>query len=145
MKKITAIILCLTMVFASFSVAFADEAQIVVTKSADDVKMGDMFTITISVSGLEPIKAGALAFNLDTDVFEVVSGQWMVDNPLIQDFNTERMLGVFNYATARDINGDIFSLTLRAKADATDAGSMDIVIEPQLKTLRTPRSHLKQG
>lgn len=133
MKKITVIILCLTMVLASFSVAFADEAQIVVTKSADDVKMGDMFTITVSVSGLEPIKAGALAFDLDTDVFEVVSGQWLVDNPLIQDFNTERMHGVFNYATARDINGDIFSLTLRAKEDAADAGSMDIVIEPQLQ------------
>lgn len=108
MKKITVIVLCLAMVFASFSVAFADEAQIVVTKSADDVQMGDTFTITVSVSGLEPIKAGALAFSLDTDVFEIVSGQWLVSSPLIQDFNTERMQGVFNYATARDINGDLF-------------------------------------
>ena len=144
MKKITVIVLCLAMVFASFSVAFADEAQIVVTKSADDVQMGDTFTITVSVSGLEPIKAGALAFSLDTDVFEIVSGQWLVSSPLIQDFNTERMQGVFNYATARDINGDLFSLTLKAKTNATAAGSMDIV-NRSCKTRRTSTSHLIQA
>ena len=136
MKKITVIVLCLAMVFASFSVAFADEAQIVVTKSADDVQMGDTFTITVSVSGLEPIKAGALAFSLDTDVFEIVSGQWLVSSPLIQDFNTERMQGVFNYATARDINGDLFSLTLKAKTNATAAGCL-------LYTSPSPRDRQK--
>ena len=135
MKKITAIVLCLAMALASASVAFADEAGMALTKSSDEVKMGETIDITVSASGVEPIKSGGLAFSFDQDVFEVVSGKWLVDSPILQDFDEENLRAAFAYGPddAHNINGDIFLLTLRAKTDTTTAGASTITIEPTLK------------
>ena len=132
MKKVLAFLLCVALAVTSFVTAFAAEPKIVCTASEGDVKMGDTFTVTISLSDYEPIKAAGILFVVDQSVLEVISGEWLVSNPALSDFNPTYLTATFAYSSAQDINGDIFRLTLKAKSDLSWVGETDIQIQPQL-------------
>lgn len=133
MKKLLAFFLSAALAVTSFFTAFAAEPKIVCAASGTDVKMGDTFTVTISLSDYEPIKAAGILFAFEGSMLEVVSGEWLVADPLIKDFNPNFLTAAFAYSSAQDINGDIFRLTLRVKADAPSAGDTAITIAPQLR------------
>ena len=136
MKKILAVVLGLMLAITSLVPVFAigsDSPDIDYRISDTEIKLGETVTITISVSGYEPIRSGALAFEFNQDVLEVVEGKWLVKNTLLAPFDQETLKAAFACANAQDISGDIFSITLRAKSDALSAGDMDIQIEPQLR------------
>ena len=137
MKKALALLLSLALTVTSFMAAFvvkAAEPKITSTVSATDIKMGDTFTITVSVSDYEPVKSGALSIEFDQSVLEIVSGEWLIGAE-IESFDPERLNAVFMFFPndPHDINGDIFRYTLRALSDATSAGDFDITITPQFR------------
>ncbi len=134
MKKALALLLCVALAVTSLVTAFAAEPTFECTVSDTDVEMGDTFTVTVSISGYEPIRGGALRFFLNEDVFEVISGEWLIQNTTLAQFDPNFLTATFaslNFQ-AQDINGDIFLLTLQAKEDMSSVGSMDIRVEPQL-------------
>lgn len=132
MKRLLAILLGVVLAVSMLTVtALAAEPDITCRVSKTDVKLGETVTVTVSISGYEPIKSAGIALDYDQDVFEVVSGRWLVSNPLISDFDTEKLNAVFAYSKAQDINGDIFEFTL--KAIAVPTGELDIQVTPQLR------------
>lgn len=136
MKKILAVILCLMLAITSLVPVFAsgsDIPDIDYRISDTEIKLGETVTITISISGYEPIRSGALSIQFNQDVLEVVDGEWLVKNALLANFDKEKLKAAFACNNAQDISGDIFSLTLRAKSDALSAGDMNIQFEPQLR------------
>lgn len=136
MKKILAVILCLMLAITSLVPVFAsgsDIPDIDYRISDTEIKLGETVTITISISGYEPIRSGALSIQFNQDVLEVVDGEWLVKNALLANFDKEKLKAAFACNNAQDIRGDIFSLTLRAKSDALSAGDMNIQFEPQLR------------
>ena len=74
MKKVLALLLCVALAATSFVTVFAVEPKIVCTASEGDVEIGDTFTVTISLSDYEPIKAAGILFVVDQSVLEVISG-----------------------------------------------------------------------
>ncbi len=132
MKKVLALLLCVALAATSFVTVFAVEPKIVCTASEGDVEIGDTFTVTISLSDYEPIKAAGILFVVDQSVLEVISGEWLVSNPALSDFNPTYLTATFAYSSAQDINGDIFRLTLKAKSDLSWVGETYIQIQPQL-------------
>lgn len=136
MKKTLTVVLCLMLGIASLAPVFAsgsDIPDIDYRISDTEIKLGETVTITISISGYEPIRSGALSIQFNQDVLEVVDGEWLVKNTLLANFDKEQLKAAFACANAQDISGDIFSLTLRAKSDALSAGDMNIQFEPQLR------------
>ncbi len=133
MKKILAFILSMALVAASFVTVFAAEPKITCTVSDTDVQMGEEFTVTVSISGYEPIRSGGIALDFDQTVLEYVDSEWLIDAG-VKSFDPEKLNGVFMFfpLEAHDINGDIFRFTLRALADAPETGSFDIIASPSL-------------
>lgn len=81
MKKTLTVVLCLMLGIASLAPVFAsgsDIPDIGYRISDTEIKLGETVTITISVSGYEPIRAGALSIQFNQDVLEVVDGGWLV-------------------------------------------------------------------
>lgn len=134
MKKVLALLLCVALAVTSLITAFAASPKFECTVSDKSVKMGDTFTVTVSISNYEPIRGGALLFTVDRDVFTVISGEWLIKNTTMALFDSEQLTATFASSNfqAQDINGDIFCLTLKAKEDLNSAGSVDIFVEPQL-------------
>ena len=133
MKKVMAILLCIAVTLTSFIVVTAQEPEITCTASATDVKMGEEFTVTVSISGYEPIRSGGIALEFDRSVLEYIEGEWLIDEG-VKSFDPEKLNGVFMFfpLEPHDINGDLFQFTLKARKDAPKAGSFDITVTPQL-------------
>ena len=60
MKKVLALLLCVALAVTSLITAFAASPKFECTVSDKSVKMGDTFTVTVSISNYEPIRGGAL-------------------------------------------------------------------------------------
>ena len=133
MKKVLLIFLCAALMFTSFIVVTAAEPTIVCEVSDTEVKMGETFTVTVSIKDYEPIQSGAIQLVFDQTVLEFVEGEWLIDAG-IKSFNSENLNGVFMFfpLEPHDINGNIFQFTLKALEDASKAGGFDITVEPQL-------------
>ncbi len=65
------------------------------------------------------------SFTFDSSVFEIVDGQWKIEDAVIANYNTANKTAVATVAEDTDINGIIFELTLKIKDDAP-AGDYDI-------------------
>ena len=135
MKKILSLLLCVVLCIASQMNVFAAEPTINYEISDSEIKLGETVTITVSINNYQPLKSLFLDINFNTDILEVVADdwEWLIDGGLIQDFDTDKLNAVYGLSSAKDVNGDIFRFTLRAKADALSAGDMDITIKPQLR------------
>jgi len=134
MKKMLAVLLCITLAVSSFVVTMAAEPEIVCTVSNTSVKMGEEFTVTVSISGYAPIASGMLELQFDQSVMEYVGSEWLIGAG-IEDFDPEFMNGVFMFfpLESHDINGDIFRFTLKASSNAPQAGNFDITVIPQFR------------
>ena len=132
MKKILALLLCVALAVTSLVTVSAADPKFECTVSDTDVEMGDTFTVTVSISGYEPIKGGSLLFSLDTEMFNVISGEWLLPYPVYNFDSTNLTATILIGMNAQDINGDIFRLTLQAKEDAGKVGKMDIQVTPNL-------------
>lgn len=79
---------------------------------------GDI-VFTVSVSA-ENVSAVAVTPAYDTEDFELVAGQWLLDG-IVDDFSKETGDGVIALAEAGDISSEVFTFTLRKKTDAAEA------------------------
>lgn len=77
----------------------------------DSVILGQTFDAYVVVSGSNPVKSVAFVPTFDTELFELVSVQWL-KQATIQVTEPEIASA---WSTATDINGDLLKLTFRAK------------------------------
>lgn len=125
-RKYTWMILMLLVVALIVPVSAA--AEVTMTSSQTELEWGDEVTVTVSISALDACKKGGIELSYDTDVFELVSGSWLLSNAFIQDFAVSTNDGVFAYTSATAVSGDIFQFTLKVKEGAA-VGSSKVTVE----------------
>lgn len=146
MKKILAVLLSAMLLATSLVVASASTAKVAsdVTCAASqtEVKMGEEFSITVSISGYEPIQQGGIAVSFNADLFELNTDEtsgchWLISPSgfLGTPMDSRGLTASFAILLGppQDINGDIYKLVFRAKADAKLAGDAEIAVTPTLQ------------
>ncbi|MBQ9545165.1 MAG: bacterial Ig-like domain-containing protein, partial [Clostridia bacterium] len=105
--------------------------QAALTIAADSAQpvQGDEVVFTVSLSGA--IDAGTLSldFDYDTDVFTLINGAWLLSGASSSSFGAD--LASVAYASATDLNGDVFALTLKVK-NAAALGAATVTVTPAI-------------
>ena len=118
MKKIISLLVCLVLVFSlSISVFAAGSAKVNSNSSTNVVKLGDTITVTVSLSDCAPFKSMALTPNYDKNVFEMVSGEWLLTGATLSNFNGTS--AAIAYTPVVEKSGAIFKYVLKVKDNAT--------------------------
>ena len=118
MKKIISLLVCLVLVFSlSISAFAAGSAQVNSNPSANVIKLGDTITVTVSLKDSAPFKSMALTPDYDKNVFEMVSGEWLLTGATLSDFNGTS--AAIAYTPVVEKSGDIFKYVLKVKDNAT--------------------------
>ncbi|MBR5540243.1 MAG: hypothetical protein IKU56_02565 [Clostridia bacterium] len=116
MKKFFALLLSVMLVLTISIPAFAAGTATVACTSANEVKQGETLTVMVTVSDCDPFKSMAVTPSYDKKVFELVSGEWVLTEAMLTNFNGTN--GAIAYSSAVTKNGNIFKLVLKVKADA---------------------------
>ena len=118
MKKITTLLVCLVLALSLSICVFASgTTKVESAVSVDTAKLGDTVTVTVSLSNCEPFKSMALTPVYDANVFEMVSGEWLLTDAQLANFNKTN--AAIAYSTAVVKNGAIFKYVLKIKDAAT--------------------------
>ena len=126
MKKIITFLIGVAMVLSCFIIfASANEDSI-------PVESGEEFELTIRIDEHININSGSIAFDYDENIFELVSGSWLMENVFIVDFDSLNAKGVFANTRATTMSGDIFRVVFRVK-DKAAFESTDLSVTVQLK------------
>ena len=108
MKKIISFIVCILLILTISVPAFAAETANVTCKVSNDVvKRGEKVTVTVSLNNSDPFKSMAITPIYDSDVFEMVSGEWLISGAMLSDFN--KTSAAIAYASEVNKSGDIFA------------------------------------
>ena len=86
-----------------------------VTMEADTVILGQTFDAYIVISDMDPVKSVAFVPVYDTELFELVSVQWLKQATI--QVTTPEIASAWSMAT--NVNGELVKLTFRAKALTT--------------------------
>ena len=127
MKRFLTIIMCMLLCVSMVSPAFAQEsvASTTCSPSSNVVKIGEEVEIVVSLSNCVPIRAMGLQLAYDSELFEVVSAEWTVSGAIIANYDASKGTAALAYTAATDINGDIFTFTLKAK-DTAQLGETEV-------------------
>ena len=110
MKRIFSVLACVVLVFAMATVVMADN-NVTVTATADTVYLGETVDVTVSVANA-PVGTSANVILTVPACFEIQSGEWLLQNPTVQ--NVTGNAGVIAFTGETDMNGDIIKFTLKA-------------------------------
>lgn len=132
MKKVILCFLTLALLVGlSCMVMSATDVGVILTLSETDVGRGDTFTMTVSISGDSKMKSAMVLANFDSEVLELVNGEWLIDGT-IENFSPEDKGGFFAAERELDTQGDIFQFTFKVK-DAAAISSTAISCTVDLK------------
>lgn len=91
-----------------------------ITPSDEIVKAGDEITFALTLN--KPLKSSALAMDFldcwDQNVFEFVSGKWLLTGAILTDVSRDGTAAAIAYTSSVEMSGDVFCLTLKVKSDA---------------------------
>ena len=94
----------------------AQTATVTITPSTSSVYAGSTVTFTVKVTGVSAAKSIGIIPSYDTNVFELVSGQWLVSGSAMSDFSGG--VASIAYASSRAFNENVFKFTLKVKSSA---------------------------
>lgn len=120
MKRFLILFLMIVLVVAAAVPAFAAGTATLVP-STRTVYRGGTVTVTVKVSGLSACRTGGIEVSYGSGL-ELVSGKWLISAPLA-DFSTSSKDGVFALDSAKNISGNIFQMTFKAKSNASFAAN----------------------
>lgn len=120
MRKVCTMILALILVGILCVPVLAAESSSLTFVQTQDQSDEIVFTVSISTGA---VTAVAVTPNYSVNDFALVSGQWLVDG-LVDDFSKETGDGVIALAQAGNVNGQVFSFTLKKKLQTADAMSV---------------------
>ncbi|MBR5314931.1 MAG: hypothetical protein IKU45_05930 [Clostridia bacterium] len=117
MKKLLAVMAVLFVIASMvFNVSAAVSPTVKCFSSKNEIKIGETVTITVVLENCPRIKTLGITPVYDDSAFELVSGEWLLKDGLIADFNKTTGDGAFTYTEDKDCNGEIFKYVLKAKA-----------------------------
>lgn len=131
MKRITAILLCMTLLCALAITASAASAHMSLSSSAGTVYRGDTFTLTVSLSNNQPVSNGGIVLSYDSSAFELVGGSCSVSDATLAEVSAANGGGVFLLQTDAVVSGTIFTINMKVKSNAA-FGSYTISGTPSL-------------
>ena len=87
----------------------------------DYVVIGDEIVFTLVIENCDPIKSLSVVPVFDSDVFEIVSAEWLLADAMIQNIEegTYKSVSVWSYYI--DVNCAVYRITLKAKQFTDDA------------------------
>ena len=134
MKKIMVLLLSVLLLAGAIMPATANSitATTTCTTTADSIFRGDTVTVTVSLSNCAKLKSMALTPVYDSDVFELVSGEWLLTDAMLSNFDTKKGNAAIAYSAEKDANGDIFKFTLKVK-DTAPFGETSLKVNPVVK------------
>lgn len=138
MKRI--VVLMMTVLLLAFGIASADSVA-TVTSDADNttVGRGDTIVVTVVLEDSENIKSILFKPVYDSDVFEVVSGEWLLTGAMLSDFDMEKGNAAIAFTNETNPNGEAFTFTLKVK-DTAAIGESTISTTAVLKNGSTEYS-----
>lgn len=134
MKKIMVLLLSVLILAGAIMPATANNvtATTTCTTTADSIVRGDTVTVTVSLSNCAKLKSMSLTPIYDSNVFELVSGEWLLTDAMLSNFDTKKGNAAIAYSAEKDANGDIFKFTLKVK-DTAPFGETSLKVNPVVK------------
>ena len=134
MKKIMVLLLSVLILAGAIMPATANNvtATTTCTTTADSIVRGNTVTVTVSLSNCAKLKSMALTPVYDSDVFELVSGEWLLTDAMLSNFDTKKGNAAIAYSAEKDANGDIFKFSLKVK-DTAPFGETSLKVNPVVK------------
>ena len=143
MKKyvLRVITLCLTLAMlmglSMVPMVSAAESVATVTVKADKTQyvQGGDAVITFVIADSPALQSIGLKISFDTKVFELVDGEWNLDNALLAHFDTTKCLAMAVFEDDTIIaDGTVFTLNLKVKEGIDDCTS-EVSVTPVLKNV----------
>ncbi len=117
MKKKIVLILLAVMVSALLVLptVAAQTATVTVTPDSASASEGDTVIFTVKITDCTAAKSIGIIPTYDKEIFEMVSGSWLLSGSAMSDF--DGTTASIAYADARGFNQNVFKFTLRVKSD----------------------------
>lgn len=122
MRKICSIFLFVVLIFACAMGVSA--ASVATLSGADSVNVGETVELILSVNGCPDATSASVSVSYG-EGFELVSGTWLKTGA-ITHYDMQKDKGAMAGMDSPDINGELFKLTLKAKAAFVDAQTVSI-------------------
>ncbi len=118
MKKIVAMMLCLTMLGAAvLTVKAAGSAYMSLSSSAGTIYRGETFSLTVKLTNDQSVGYGGIMLNFDSSVFEIVGGSCHISGATAE-VSAANGGGVFAIDPDAVVSGTIFTIKMRVKDNA---------------------------
>lgn len=116
MKKIaTLLLLILVIGILAVPASAAGAGSLIV--SSNTVNRGGTVTVTVYVSNMPACRTGGIEVSYG-DGLELVSGEWLMGDTALKNFNVSTKDGVFALNDSKKLSGNIFRFTFKAKVNA---------------------------
>ena len=120
MKKLIALLVCVTLLLVHAVTVFAAETTTVeIVSAVSEAKPGDTITFDVQIKGSEKATSFGIALQYDKTVFEVVEGKCGLENSMISVFDEEKGFGyLFQEPVAPE--GAMGTFTMKVKEGAVN-------------------------
>ena len=85
-----------------------------VESDLDYVVIGDTVVFTLVIENCDPIKSLSVVPVFDTDVFEIISAEWLLEDAMIQNIEEGTYKSVSVWSDYVDVNCAVYRITLKA-------------------------------
>ena len=128
MRKTLVSVICLLLIVTTLAIPVlaASSVSISLKASSTTVNSGDTVTVTVSAK-VDACKSGSVQISYSSSVFELVSGEWLIENTIMQSFNVANSNGVFALSESKAISGNVLKITLKVK-DSAAIGSSKVTV-----------------
>ncbi len=117
MKKLTIVLMILVLMFCSaLPVSAAQTASVAITPNTPTAHAGSSVTFTVTVTGVTAAKSIGIIPQYDSNVFELVSGQWLLTGAALSDFSGGT--ATIAYTSEQAFNQNVFYFILKVKNGA---------------------------
>ena len=93
-----------------------------VESESDYVAIGDEIVFTLVIENCDPIKSLSVVPVFDSNIFEIVSAEWLLEDAMIQDIEEGTYKSVSVWSDYVDVNRAVYRVVLRAKDFAAYTG-----------------------
>lgn len=134
MKRLLALLLSILLMVQMVPLAFAQSNAEVTVTSASAI-CGENVTITVSVKNCVEAKSIYIVPQYDDEVLEIVSGTWLINGMLADDWSAEFGDAAIAFSANTDVNTDIFELEFKVKENADVGDIASVSCEIVVKTM----------
>ncbi len=116
-KRVLSLLLSICLMVQMLPPAFAQNYAEVSFTSASAM-CGENVTTTVSIENCVDAKSIMIIPQYDEDILEIVSGTWLIDGVLAEDWSPTFGDAVITFSANTDVNTDVFEFVFRVKDDA---------------------------